>query len=119
MSNSYDELIQDVYDSKDIGSGVINGVECDFVAFRKDDVDLQLWIAQGDKPYPCLYVLTSSLVAGGPQYSIAIRNWKTGSEVAADDFAFQPPANAEKIELKDLQDKIAELPGHFKMGANK
>jgi len=29
MTNSYDELMQDVYDSKDLGSGVINGVECD------------------------------------------------------------------------------------------
>ena len=29
------------------------------------------------------------------------------------------PANAEKIELKDLQDKIADLPGNFAMGDKK
>ena len=29
VSNPYEELIQDVYDAKDLGSGVINGVECD------------------------------------------------------------------------------------------
>ena len=29
VTNSYDELMEDVYDSKDLGSGVINGVECD------------------------------------------------------------------------------------------
>ena len=73
MSNSYDELMQDVYDSKDLGSGVINGTECDFLAFRKDEVDLQIWIAQGDQPYPCKYVMTSRLVADGPQYSIEIQ----------------------------------------------
>ena len=50
MTNSYDELMQDVYDSKDLGSGVINGVECDTLAFRKNDVDWQIWIAQGDQP---------------------------------------------------------------------
>src|SRR5271165_538708 len=38
MTNSYDELMQDVYDSKDLGSGVINGVECDTLAFRKNDL---------------------------------------------------------------------------------
>ena len=35
MTNSYDELMQNVYDLKDLGSGVINGVECDTLAFRK------------------------------------------------------------------------------------
>ena len=49
-SNSYAALMEDVYDSKDLGSGVINGTECDFLAFRQDEVDLQVWIAQGDSP---------------------------------------------------------------------
>ena len=116
MSNSYEELMQDVYDSKDLGSGVINGAECDFLAFRKDEVDLQIWITQGDQPHPCKYVLTSRLVADGPQYSIEIRNWKTGDEVAKDDFAFQNSTNAEKIDLKDLQDNMSEFPSNFAMG---
>ena len=116
MSNSYAELMQDVYDSKDLGSGVINGTECDFLAFRKDEVDLQIWIAQGDRPHPCKYVVTSRLVADGPQYSVEIRNWKTGDEVAADSFAFKNATNAEKIDLKDLKDKISEFPSNFAMG---
>ncbi len=116
MSNSYSELMQDVYDSKDLGSGVINGTECDFLAFRKDEVDLQIWIAQGDRPHPCKYVVTSRLVADGPQYSVEIRNWKTGAEVAADSFAFQNATNAEKIDLKDLKDKISDFPSNFAMG---
>ena len=61
MSNSYEELMKDVYDSKDLGSGVINGTECDFIALREDEVDLQIWITQGDKPHPCKYVVTSRL----------------------------------------------------------
>src|SRR5208337_4128055 len=57
MTNSYDELMQDVYDSKDLGSGVNKGVECDTLAFRKNDVDWQIWIAQGEQPYPCRFVI--------------------------------------------------------------
>jgi len=52
LSNSYDELMRDVVDVKDLGSGVIGGVECDFLAFRTDEVDWQIWIAQGKRPYP-------------------------------------------------------------------
>ena len=53
--------MEGVYDSKDLGSGVFNGTECDFLAFRKDEVDLQIWVAQGDRPYPCAFVVTSKL----------------------------------------------------------
>ncbi len=115
-SNSYAALMEDVYDSKDLGSGVINGTECDFLAFRQDEVDLQIWIAQGDSPYPCRYVLTSRLVADGPQYSVEFRNWSAGEKAVKDDFAFQNSTNAEKIDLKDLHDKTSELPSHFSMG---
>jgi hypothetical protein len=116
MPDSYAALMEDVYDSKDLGSGVINGAECDFVAFRKDDVDFQVWIAQGDRAYPCKYVVTSRLVADGPQYTIEFRNWKADQEVAMDDFSFQNSTNAEKIDLKDLQDKTSELPSNFIKG---
>lgn len=116
MSNAYDELMLDVTDAKDLGSGVIDGVECDFLAFRTDEVDWQIWIAQGDHPYPCRYVITSKKIANGPQYSIQVRDWKTGSEVGTDDFAFVAPANAEKIAPEDIKDKMRDLPQHFVKG---
>ena len=56
----------DVIDVKDLGSGVIGGVECDHLAFRTKEVDWQIWIAQGNRPYPCRYVITSSKVAQAP-----------------------------------------------------
>jgi len=115
MSNVYDELMLDVIDTKDLGSGVIDGAECDFLAFRKKEVDWQIWIAHGDRPYPCRYVITSKRIANGPQYSIQIRDWKTGDEVASDDFDFKNPTNAKEIELEELRDLDA-LPEHFKRG---
>ena len=116
MSNAYDELMLDVTDAKDLGSGVIDGVECDFLAFRTDEVDWQIWIAQGERPYPCRYVITSKKIANGPQYSIQIRDWKTGGEVGSDDFGFAAPANAEKIAPEDIKDKMGDLPQHFVKG---
>jgi hypothetical protein len=116
MSNAYDELMLDVVDAKDLGSGVIGGVECDFLAFRTEEVDWQIWIAHGDRPYPCRYVITSKKIADGPQYSIQIRDWKTGDEVASDDFGFDNPTGAEEIDLEDLQDKMSDLPQHFVRG---
>ena len=101
--------MRDVIDVKDLGSGVIGGTECDHLAFRAKEVDWQIWIAQGEHPYPCRYVITSKDVDQGPQYSVQISDWKTGAEVAADDFAFKAPAGAKKVDLKELVD-IDELP---------
>ena len=118
MTNSYSELMQDVYDSKDLGSGVINGVECDSLAFRKDEVDWQIWIAQGERPYPCRFVVTSK-GNSAPQYTIQFRDWKFGTDVAADDFAFKNASNAKMVELKDVQDKLGDIPDNFKLGDRK
>jgi hypothetical protein len=119
LTDSYDGLMQDVYDSKDLGSGVINGVECDTLAFRKKEVDWQIWIAQGERPYPCRFVVTSKLANGDPQYTIQFRDWKFGSDVAADDFAFKNASNAKQVDLKDVQEKLSDLPANFTMGAAK
>ena len=119
MTNSYDELMQDVYDSKDLGSGVVNGVECDTLAFRKNDVDWQIWIAQGERPYPCRFVITSKLDSGDPQYTIQFRDWKFGNDVAADDFAFKNASNAKQVDVKDVQDKLGDLPENFTIGGAK
>ena len=108
----YGELMPLVVDVKDLGSGVIRGVECDHLAFRTKEVDWQIWIAQGARPYPCRYVITSRKVAALPQYTIDVWDWKTGTEVAFDDFSFKAPADAKKLKLSDLGD-IDELPGVF------
>lgn len=116
LSAPYDELMAEVTDIKDLGSGVVNGVECDFLAFRTPDVDWQIWIAQGDEPYPCRYSITTKGMASAPQYSIQIRGWRSGSSVADDDFTFTSPEGAQEIDISALRDAVRELPDHFKTG---
>ena len=52
LSNPYAVLSEDVIDAKHIGRGVINGVECEHLAFRNLDTDWQIWIEVGAKPIP-------------------------------------------------------------------
>lgn len=115
LSNPFDAMMLDVVDIKDIGSGVIGGVECDHLAFRKEQVDWQIWIAQGEQPYPCKYSVTTNDLPRSPQYVIQFRNWKGGAAVAATDFSFKNATGAEKVDLKDLKD-TGDLPPNFTMG---
>ncbi len=96
LSNSYEELMSNVIDAKHIGQGVVDGVECEHLAFRGPDTDWQIWVETGAKPVPRKYVITSKTITGAPQYTLRIRDWKT--DVNADaDFAFKPPADATKV----------------------
>jgi hypothetical protein len=66
QSNVYDALMSQVIDTKDLGCSLIGGVEYDHLAFRTDEVDWQVWMARGARPYPCQYASTSKLADDGP-----------------------------------------------------
>jgi len=112
MSNPYHELMPEVTEVKDLGSGLIHGVECDHLAFRTKDVDWQIWIAQGARPYPCRYVITSKKVTGFPEYTLDISAWKTGAEVGSDSFKLAIPADAKKLAPSEVPE-LNDIPGIF------
>ena len=112
ISDPYNELMSLVTDIRDIGSGVIRGQECDHLAFRAEEVDWQIWIAQGSTPFPCRYIITSKKVGGGPQYTLDIRNWQASSEAGISDFGFKAPEGAKEVKPEELKD-IDELPDMF------
>ena len=121
QSGVYDQLMTDVTDIKDLGSGVIGGVECDHLAFRAKDTDWQIWIAQGKDPYPCRYVITSKSVDQAPQFTMEIRDWKAGAAVASSAFSFTPPAGAKRMDPKDLESlkETSDLPENYRIGESK
>jgi hypothetical protein len=118
-SNVYATLMDGVTDIKDLGSGVIGGKECDHLALRSEEIDVQIWIAQGAEPHPCRYVITTRGTEGQPQYTLTVTGFKAGEGVvAADSFAFTPPAGATKIEPGDAKGAAAlsDMPSNFSMG---
>ena len=109
LGNVYETLSADVIEAKHIGRGVIDGVECEHLAFRNQDVDWQLWVQVGAKPIPCKYVITSKAVGMAPQYTLVIRDWKTDVPVDETAFAFKPAEGATKVEPNALA-TLDELP---------
>jgi len=117
LTNAFDVMMTDVVESAHIGTGVIDGIECEHLAFRSIDTDWQIWIESGTRPIPRKYVITSKGLTGGPQYTLRIKEWR--SDVPADAFAFKPAEGAKKVALGELTD-IDEVPqGTTKAGAKK
>ena len=120
LSNAYDELMSNVIQASHIGQGVIDGVECEHLAFRGVDTDWQIWIESGARPVPRKYVITSKTVAGAPQYTLRIKDWKTDPVADADAFVFKPPADATRASLdSEIMMEFDELPPGTTAGAKK
>jgi hypothetical protein len=113
-----DELLAGVIVAKHIGRGVVDGVECEHLAFRNLDVDWQLWVEVGDRPIPRKYVITSKTVGAAPQYTLRIKEWKTDAPVAADAFVFTPPQGTNKVALDQLAN-FDEIPQGVVTGGKK
>lgn len=117
LTNVFNVMMADVVEATVIGKGVIDGVECDHLAFRNVETDWQIWIEAGTRPIPRKYVITSKGIGEAPQYTLRIKEWKT--DVPADAYAFKPDPSAKKIALGELGD-IDEVPqGTTKAGEKK
>ena len=57
-------------------------------------------------------------MAGSPQYSIQIRDWKAGKDVASGGFSFTPPPGARQVDVADLAKlkDMSDLPSNFTIG---
>ncbi len=118
LSKSYDELMEGVVEAKHIGIGVVDGVDCEHLAFRNEDTDWQLWVRTGDRPLPCKYKITSKTVAAAPEYTIRFHDWKAGSAAKASAFTFKPAPGAKSVAFQQLAN-IGELPPPTPFGEGK
>lgn len=118
LSKPYEELVAGVLEAKHIGRGIVEGVECEHLAFRNLDTDWQLWVELGERPVPRKYVITSKAVGAAPQYTLRLRDWKTGVTPGPDAFAFKPPDGASGVAITLLKD-IDEIPAGVVPGGAK
>jgi hypothetical protein len=118
LANVFGDLTEDVIDAKHIGLGVVDGVECEHLAFRTPEVDWQIWIEAGANPIPRKYIITSKTVAAAPQYTLRIKEWKTDVQVSADSFTFAPAQGTKQVAAGEFP-RADEVPDGVVMGGLK
>lgn len=74
----------------------VGGVDCHHIAVRGPDVDLQLWIEEGDRPVPRKIMITSKWEGGAPRF-FANMAWDANPQVDPEIFKFKVPAGAINI----------------------
>lgn len=94
-----------------VEENVLFGVVTDHLAVRAENIDMQLWVAQGDEPLPRRIVITYMNAPGQPQFRGDFTDWSIEPKVAADSFTFTPPADAEKVPVIARVREKGSIPG--------
>jgi hypothetical protein len=92
-------LLERVKTAHYLGKHQVDGIKCHHVACAQDIVDWQLWIDAGEKPWPRKLVITYKKQPGAPQYEAVLRNWNDKPEIKDEQFRFDPPKDAKKIDV--------------------
>jgi hypothetical protein len=109
-------MMSNVSSAKALGEGVVRGQACDHLAFRTAEADWQIWIAQGDKPFPCRFTITSKMTALAPTYDIQFSGWTSGADVPKDDYQLKTAEGAKEVKFNELEG-LDEVPAPKSEGA--
>jgi hypothetical protein len=80
------------------GKARVAETDCHHIVIRGEDVDLQLWVEQGERPLPRKIMITSKWEGGSPRFWANLR-WDTNPEFKQNIFEFKAPTGATKIEF--------------------
>ena len=88
-----DGLVGAIY----VDQSVVAGVKSHHLLISNDYVDVQLWVAQGDKPLIQRIVITYREEEGQPQYRAHFLDWDMSPGNVDEAVRFSPPEDAERI----------------------
>ncbi|MBN8507245.1 MAG: DUF2092 domain-containing protein [Burkholderiales bacterium] len=97
-ADAYRTMMDGVTEGFVVGTGWVEGVRCDHLAFRAPHVDWQIWIEQGARPLPRKMVITTRDQPNAPQFELVVTEWNLQPRTDARDFEFVAPKGAQRIE---------------------
>jgi hypothetical protein len=97
--DAYKILMDGVTDGIVVGKAVIEGVRCDHLAFRAQQVDWQIWIQEGAQPLPRKIVITTLDLPSAPQFAVTVTRWNLKPAFDAQTFNFTQQAGVKKIDF--------------------
>lgn len=85
-----------------VGRGVVGGVACHHLAFRQQNVDVQLWVAAEGAPVIKRIVITQKKLPAAPQLSYTIVSWDFAAVLGDAVFVFEPPRDVVLCDFQSL-----------------
>lgn len=99
---STEERLKSLQSAYKVGTATLDGVVTDHYAFREPSIDWEVWIQQGDQPFPKKLVIVDRTDPARPSF-ISRLQWKYNPAFTDADFAFVPGPDAKRIQLASYQ----------------
>jgi hypothetical protein len=82
-----------------VGQSRIGKVDTDHLAFDRDDIQIQLWVASGKEPIPVKVLVTQKGLPASPQWTAVLSDWMSGTHFKPGLFSFHAPAGVQQIKF--------------------
>jgi len=90
-------LTDEMQSARYVGAELLDGKRVDHLAFRNEEVGVQLWIEQGSAPLPRRVVIDYEGSIGEPQFRADFVTWEIAGKAPDALFRFEPPAGYERV----------------------
>lgn len=97
--HAYELLVSNASKVIYVGKSNVEGNSCHHIAGILPDMDWQLWVRTEGDPVLCKYIVTDRDTPMAPQYTMTFTQWKSNADLSDKQFEFQPPADAEAIDI--------------------
>ena len=85
--------------SKNFGTMMVDGRECNYVAFSNGAIEVHLWIETGNEPLIKAYSIIDKTDEDDYRINTSI-TWDLDTKISDKDFVFKVPKGAEKISVE-------------------
>ena len=93
-----ENILQGVY----LGEHDVAGAPCTHLLFVQEDVDWQIWIANGEPGVPRKIVIDYKKLPGHPRFTATLSDWNLAAPADLKLFQFCPPKDAKKVDMPAL-----------------
>jgi len=100
VSDPYKNATAKVLTSTYYGLAPVCGVQCHHLAFTQENVDWQVWVQEGPRPFIRKFVITHKNEPGSPEFTALITDWNLTQPISDFAFLFEAPRGAAKIEMR-------------------
>ena len=107
-SNFYDGVEDKILAGFYVEEAALGKRRCNHLAFRTAEVDVQIWIEDGERPLPCRLVISYKREEGSPQFWAQFHDWDLSPKTPDSLFEYTPPEGAERLALQTAIEEIRE-----------
>ena len=101
-SDVYANFTKDLTHAYWVDKSVVDGVNCDHLAFAAPGIEWQIWVGPEKDPLPRRLMVTLLSMERQPRFLVTFSDWDFKSSLSAKHFEVKKPAGAKQIEFRPL-----------------